>query len=138
MPNYFLAKTDPETYSIKDFSRDKETNWDGVHSYQALAFIKQWQIGDLVIIYHSQGQAKIVGLAEVTSEPEKDLKDPRESWYTKLKFIKEFPEEMQTTLKQIKETGLFNDWYLVRQGRLSTMSCPPEFIEWLKLKGVLE
>ena len=28
--NYFLAKTDPETYSIDQFEKDKKTVWDGV------------------------------------------------------------------------------------------------------------
>ena len=27
---YFLAKTDPETYSIEQFEREHETVWDGV------------------------------------------------------------------------------------------------------------
>jgi predicted RNA-binding protein with PUA-like domain len=28
--NYFLAKTDPDTYSIDDLEREKKTAWDGV------------------------------------------------------------------------------------------------------------
>lgn len=137
MPTYYLAKTDPETYSIEDFKKEKITNWDGVHNYTALIHIKNWKIGDLVLIYHSQGQAKIMGLAKVISEPVKDENDPRTSYYAKLEFIKEFELEKQITLKQIRETGLFDDFMLLRQGRLSTMPCPDNFIEWLKEQGVL-
>jgi predicted RNA-binding protein with PUA-like domain len=135
---YYLAKTDPETYSIDDFKKEKITNWDGVHNYTALMHIKNWQIGDLILVYHSQGQAKIMGLAKVISSPVKDENDPRTSYYAKLEFIKEFEPDKQITLKQIRVSGLFDDFMLVRQGRLSTMPCPDNFIEWLKKLGVLE
>ena len=62
---YFLAKTDPETYSIDDLKRDGTTEWDGVRNPTAVNFIKTMKPGDTVIIYHSQGQAAIVGLAKV-------------------------------------------------------------------------
>jgi predicted RNA-binding protein with PUA-like domain len=134
---YFLAKSDPDTYSIHDMERDQITNWDGVHSHQAVNFIKTWQPGDLVFIYHSQGQNAIVGLVEVLSLPEPDLNDPRKiCWYSKVRFVRKYDEPQQITLKQIKESGLFNDWFLVRQGRLSTMSVPEKFVTWMKGHGV--
>jgi len=37
-----------------------------------------------------------------------------------------------TTLHEIKESGLFPDWALVRQSRLSTMSALPAFVEWMR------
>jgi predicted RNA-binding protein with PUA-like domain len=132
MPKLFLAKTDPETYSIKDLARDQITNWDGVHSNPALLVIRSWEIGDLVLVYHSQGQAKIMGLMEIIGSPVKDENDPRPSWYAKVKFLQEFTEENQVSLKEIKESGLFNDWLLVRQGRLSTMACPDNFTYWFQ------
>jgi hypothetical protein len=39
------------------------------------------------------------------------------------------------TLREIKESHLFDDWALVRQGRLSTMSAPVEFWQWLQKQG---
>jgi predicted RNA-binding protein with PUA-like domain len=137
--NYFLAKTDPETFSIQDFAREKITNWDGVHSYEAINVIKSWQIGDLVLIYHSQGQAKIVGLAKVVTEPIPDSNDKRKiSWCAKLELIRVFEEENQVSLKEIKESQKFVDFKLVKQSRLSTMACPKDFIDWLKIEKNLE
>lgn len=132
MPKLFLAKTDPQTYSISNLIQDQETNWDGVHSNPALLVIRSWQIGDLVLVYHSQGEAKIMGLMEIIGDPVKDENDPRPSWYAKVKFIQEFSAENQVTLKEIKQTGLFTDWLLVRQGRLSTMACPDSFVYWFQ------
>lgn len=137
MPNFFLAKTDPETYSISDLAREKETNWDGVRNYQALIYIKQWEIDDIVFVYHSLGEARIVGLMQVIGEPEKDQNDPRGiSWHAKVKYLKEFPESQKISLKEVKDCGLFADFALVRQSRLSTMKCPDEFVLWLENKGV--
>jgi predicted RNA-binding protein with PUA-like domain len=58
---YFLAKTDSAEYSIEQFERDKATVWDGIRNPLALRAIRSMQPGDDVLIYHSAGQAAIVG-----------------------------------------------------------------------------
>jgi predicted RNA-binding protein with PUA-like domain len=137
MPNYFLAKTEPSAFSIDDLEREGVTNWDGVHSHQAINFIKTWKIGDRVFIYHSVGQASIVGLGEVVSEPEKDMDDERNiSWFARVKFLHKYPADKQISLKKVKESAKFNDFYLVKQGRLSVMSCPDDFVSWLESNGL--
>ena len=67
--NYFLAKTDPDTYSIDNLQKDRRTVWDGVRNPQALRAIRDMRPGDRVFIYHSMGEAAIMGLAAVVSEP---------------------------------------------------------------------
>ena len=131
---YFLAKTDPKTYSIDDLERDKTTVWDGVRSAAALLAIRAMRHGDEVLIYHSQAEAAIVGLARVVSEPRTDLNDPK-SWVVDIAFVRRFTEPV--TLHEIKEGHLFDDWALVRQGRLSTMSVPENVVAWLKEKKAL-
>jgi len=131
---WYLAKTDPETYSIDDLEKDKQTTWDGVKAPQAVIFLKQMQPGDRVLIYHSQGETTIVGEAEVLGNSRPDPKEPR-SWLVDFKFIKKFKEPC-VTLKEIKETGKFKDFRLVRQSRLSTMDVPDEFMKWFKEKVV--
>ena len=37
---YFLAKTDPDTYSLDDLERDGTTEWDGVRNPAAVNAIK--------------------------------------------------------------------------------------------------
>ena len=130
---YFLAKTDPESYSIDDLERDKETVWDGIRNALALRAIQAMRPGDEVLMYHSQGEAAIVGLARVTSEPRPDPKDSK-SWVVDMAFVRRFAQPV--TLREIKESHLFDDWNLVRQGRLSTMSVPDSVIAWLKEKKV--
>jgi predicted RNA-binding protein with PUA-like domain len=127
--SYFLAKTDPETYSIEQFAKEKRTVWDGVRNAQALRAIAAMKRDDRVFIYHSMGEPAIVGLAKVTSEPRPDLKDPKLT-VVDLEYSETFPQPV--ALKEIKESGQFDDWALVRQSRLSTMTAPPEFVAWMK------
>jgi predicted RNA-binding protein with PUA-like domain len=131
---YFLAKTDPTTYSIDDLERDKTTVWDGVRSAAALLAIRAMHPGDEVLIYHSQGETAIVGLARVVSEPRIDPNDPK-SWVVDITFVRRLSQPV--TLREIKESHLFDDWALVRQGRLSTMSVPEKVASWLKEKKAL-
>jgi len=134
MMAYFLAKTDPKTYSIDDLERDRTTVWDGVRSAAALLAIRAMHPDDEVLIYHSQGEAAIVGLAQVVSEPRPDPNDPK-SWVVDIAFIRRFTQPI--TLHEIKESHSFDDWALVRQGRLSTMSVPENVVAWLKEKKAL-
>jgi len=85
--------------------------------------------GDRVFIYHSMGDPCIVGLAKVASEPRPDPKDAKLT-VVDFEFLRTL--EPPTTLHEIKETGLFADWALVRQSRLSTMSALPAFVEWMR------
>lgn len=126
---YFLAKTDPETYSIDQLEKDKKTTWDGVTNPQAVRAIREMKPGDRVLIYHSGGQAAVLGLAKVVSESRPDPKNPK-SAVVDLEFQRRI--EPPVTLAEIKASHEFDDWALVRQGRLSTMAVPDEFIEWLK------
>lgn len=126
---YFLAKTDPKTYSADDLAREKKTTWDGVSNPQALQSIRSMQAGDRVFIYHSQGESAIVALAEVTGEPRPDASNAK-SWVVEMRFVRKV--DPPVTLAEIKTSGLFDDWALVRQGRLSTMTAPESFVNWMR------
>ncbi|MEX0681979.1 MAG: EVE domain-containing protein [Dehalococcoidia bacterium] len=129
---YFLAKTDPETYSIDNLKREGTTTWDGVRNPAAVNAIKTMKPGDTVIIYQSQKDKAVVGLAKVVSDPRPDPNDDR-SWVADFEYVKH--AKRPVTLREIKDSHEFDDWALVRMGRLSTMSAPDEFWEWLQKQG---
>jgi predicted RNA-binding protein with PUA-like domain len=129
--SYFLAKTDPETYSAEQFARDGQTVWDGVRNAQALRAIRAMQSGDRVFIYHSMGDSAVVAVADVLGNSRPDPKDPKLA-VVDLRY--RCPIDPPVTLHEIKESGLFADWALVRQSRLSTMEAPPEFVKWMRAK----
>jgi predicted RNA-binding protein with PUA-like domain len=127
---YYLAKTEPTTYSIDDFSREKQTLWDGVRNAQALQAIRAMRKGDRVFIYHSGGVSAIVGLAEVTGAPQPDPNDEK-SVRVPMKYLRHLPA---TPLAEIKAAGQFADWALIRQSRLSTMAAPDAFVDWMRAR----
>ena len=129
--SYFLAKTDPDTYSLEDLEREKRTIWDGVTNPQAVKAIREMRPGDRVFIYASGGGSAVVGLANVLTAGRPDPKNPR-SAVVDLEFATRL--EPPTTLAEIKQSQKFNDWALVRQGRLSTMSAPEAFVSWMRTR----
>ena len=126
---HFLAKTDPQTYSISDLQREKRTVWDGIRNAQALSAIREMRTNDRVFIYHSGGESAVVGLARVLSPPRPDPGDPKLA-IVDFEFLQRL--EPPATLAEIRGTKRFDGWALIRQSRLSTMPAPPEFVDWMR------
>ncbi|WP_376795264.1 EVE domain-containing protein [Thermogemmatispora sp.] len=132
---YFLVKTEPADYGLDDLERERRTVWDGVRNPQAVRCIAQMRPGDRLLIYHSGSQAALVGLARVVSWPRPDPAEPR-SQVIDIEFVRRLARPL--TLREIKESGLFSDWSLLRQPRLSVMAVPEHFLRWLREQGLLD
>ena len=87
--------------------------------------------GDRVFLYHSMGHAAVVGLADVVGDGRNDNNNPKLA-VADFRFRGHI--DPPVTLREIKESGLFDDWALIRQSRLSTMEAPAEFVKWIKSK----
>lgn len=129
---FFLAKSDPLEYSIDELEKDGVTDWTGVKNAQAQQAIRKMQDGDCVICYHSLGQSTVVGWGYVEGNVWVDAEDPKMSVF-RYRFGGRLKEPI--SLSEIKSTGLFADFSLVRQSRLSTMEVPKEFVAWLKKRA---
>lgn len=130
--NYFLAKSEPSVYSIDDLERDGRTTWDGVTNAQAVRVIGEMRPGDTVFIYHSGKETAVTGVARVASEPRPDPKNAKSN-VVDLEYVGRVAPPV--TLADIKSSGKFDDWSLVRQSRLSTMAAPATFPKWMKSSG---
>ena len=120
MPNHWLLKTEPSTYSWDDLVREKTAVWDGVSNPVALRNLAAMKPGDDALIYHTGDEKAVVGLARVTKAayPDPKAKDPK-LLVVELAPVK--PATRQVTLAEIKADGLFRESPLVRQGRLSVV-----------------
>ena len=87
MKQYWLLKSEPETFSLDDLmSRPNKTEpWDGVRNYQARNFLRDdIKKGDMAFFYHSNCKTpSIVGIVEVTKEgyPDKTAFDPKSKYF---------------------------------------------------------
>lgn len=132
--HYFLAKTDPKTYSIDDFAKEKITTWSGVRNPVAVKVLQSMRKGDRVFIYHSQGEGAIRGIARVVGNSRPDPKDAK-SWLVDFAFMRAYTEPF-ITIKEIKRIQAFKDFDLVRVSRLSTMTVPLHVVAWLRENGL--
>ncbi len=118
--NYWLLKTEPGDYSWQDLKNEGTDSWDGVKGSGALKHMRSMKLGDKVFIYHTGKEKAIVGTATVTREayPDPNSNDER-LLVIDLEAGPALPKPV--TLIEIKQSGNFTDWELVRQPRLSVM-----------------
>ena len=140
---YWLMKSEPYAYSLDDLERDGWTHWDGVRNFKARNYMKEMEIGDGVLFYHSNAKPPgIAGVARVCRlaypdftqfDPKSKYHDPRATeekpwWYmVDIEFVARFPEEIGLpvlrTLPELAGMSL-----LKRGQRLSVQRVTPE--EW--------
>jgi predicted RNA-binding protein with PUA-like domain len=130
MPQYWILKTDTDTYSFDDLARERRAVWDGVSNALALKHIRSMAKGDQVLIYHSGEEKALVGFARVASAP---YPDPRQD-DSKLTVVdieagKRLPRPV--TLAEVKADPAFADLALVRMSRLSVI--PVSESHWKRL-----
>ena len=70
--NYFLVKSEPETYSWEQFLKEGKTMWEGVRNYAARKNLRSMKVGDLVLFYHSGAGKCVKGIAKVVKEAYQD------------------------------------------------------------------
>ncbi len=121
--NYWMVKTEPNSYSWEDFVKKGEDVWDGVRNYQARNFLNQMQVGDPVLFYHSGKDKAVVGIAEVSQEAFPDPKD--EAWVAVRLKVKQALNQ-PVTLETIKAEDRLSAMLMLRQSRLSVMAVTKE------------
>lgn len=119
MMNYFLVKSEPETYSWQQFEKDRKTMWEGVRNFAARKNLRSMKKGDLVLFYHSGKDKAVMGIAKVVKEAYQDP-TTTEDWSV-VDLAVEKPLKKPVTLAQIKAQKRLHNIYLIRQGRLSVM-----------------
>lgn len=133
--NYWLMKSEPETFGIDHLKKMKRDHWDGVRNYQARNMMRdEMKKGDLVFFYHSNTVPPgIVGMMEVVKEsypdftafdPESKYYDPKSTqdkprWFmVDVKFKQKF--DRMITLEELKGKKSLEDMLILRKGnRLS-------------------
>lgn len=127
---YWLVKSEPESYSWDDLVRDGKTAWTGVRNYTARIHLNAMRAGDEVLFYHSVTDKSIVGIARVSKTAFPDTTADEDGWVAvELAPVK--PLAKPVTLAQIKAEPSLKEIGLVRQGRLSVM--PLKAAEYAKI-----
>ena len=130
MPNSWLLKTEPSTYSFARLAQERRAVWDGVRNNLALSHLRGMKEGDRVLIYHTGKEKQVVGTARVVraAYPDPSQQDPK---LVVVDLEAEGPLAAPVTLSAIKADPVFKEFPLVRMGRLSVMPVPVDL--WKRL-----
>src|SRR5580704_12861203 len=116
--NYWLVKSEPESYAWSQLVADGRTSWTGVRNYQARNHLRAMKSGDPVLFYHSVSEKEIVGLARVVREASPDPTAEEGDWSC-VELAPVCPLVRPVSLETIKGDKILKDMALVKNSRLS-------------------
>ena len=133
MKNYWLVKSEPDSYSWDDLVAEGKTSWTGVRNFTARNNLRNMHVGDEVLFYHSVTDKAVVGIAKVVRAAYPDPTAKEGDWSAvDLAPIRRLRNPV--TLDQIKTKRSLENISLVRQSRLSVQAlAAAEFREILRL-----
>ncbi|CAE7681643.1 Thyn1 [Symbiodinium microadriaticum] len=132
--NYWLIKSEPNTYSWDDFVKLGRDHWDGVRNYQARNNMKNMKEGDLALFYHSVNEKSVIGVAKVVREFYQDPTTDDERWVV-VDFVPEYKLNRSISLEEIKSDDRLSEMVLVRNSRLSVQPVKKEEFDIIIGKG---
>ena len=116
--NYWLVKSEPESYSWAQFVKDGRTAWTGVRNYQARIHLRAMKTGDRVLFYHSNEGKNMVGIAKVVKAAYPDSTAAEGDWVC-VDLAPVTPLAKPVGLDMVKTDSLLQAMVLVKNSRLS-------------------
>jgi predicted RNA-binding protein with PUA-like domain len=129
----WLVKEEPENYNFDQFMADGSTVWSGVRNPVAQKHLRAMQKGDRVFFYHTGNEKAIVGTARVAVPAYPDPAEPGGNLVV-VEMVPDKKLKRPVTLAEIKASGKFADFALVRIPRLSVMPVTEE--QWTAIEAM--
>ena len=117
---YWLVKSEPESYAWADLVRDRRTAWTGVRNYAARLHLRAMRPGDRVLFYESVSTKAVVGIAEVSRAAFADETTAEAGWVA-VELAASRSLGRPVTLEQLRSEPALADMVLFRQSRLSVL-----------------
>jgi len=124
---YWLIKSEPETFSWQQQVGNGVEPWTGVRNYQARNNLSAMRCGDLAFFYHSVSDKEIVGVVEVVREAYPDPTAEGGKWVC-VDVAARGAFAVPVSLAIIKADPALSEMALLRQSRLSV--APVREAEW--------
>ena len=116
--DYWLVKSEPETYAWAQFVKEGRTAWTGVRNYQARIYLRAMKSGDCALFYHSNEGKSVVGIAKIVKAAYPDPTATEGDWAC----VDLAPAAVLANpvgLDRIKTDKLLQEMVLVKNSRLS-------------------
>ncbi|OGG50021.1 EVE domain-containing protein [Candidatus Kaiserbacteria bacterium RIFCSPHIGHO2_01_FULL_54_36] len=130
---YWLLKSEPETFGIVHLEKAKKEPWTGVRNFVARNYMRdKMRVGDLCLFCHTGKLKGIAGIAKVASraypdpsqfDKKSDYYEPRASydkpywWLVDIAFVKKFKKPV--LVGELKSDPALSNMILFRAPRLS-------------------
>jgi predicted RNA-binding protein with PUA-like domain len=148
MKQYWLMKSEPDTFGIADLARVKVEPWSGVRSMFARFHMRQMNVGDEVLFHHSScNPPGVAGLARVvrTKVIDETQFDPQSPYFDEkatrekpiwdcvdVEYVSTFPHLV--SMERLRADPALADMVVLKQGRLSVQPVQPhEFARIVEL-----
>ncbi len=118
--NYWLVKSDPESYSFQDLVNDKKTEWTGVRNYAARLHLLAMAKGDEVLVYHSNIEKAVMGSCKVSKAAFPDPTATEGQWVA-VELSSPKAVKHPLSLAEMKTHPELANIGLIKIGRLSVM-----------------
>jgi len=116
--NFWIVKSEPESYSWTQLEQEGKTAWTGVRNFAARLHLRTMKSGDLVFFYHSGEEKAAVGFSRVTKEFYPDPTAEEGDWScVDLVPVKALAKPVK--LAQIKTDPILKEMVMAKQSRLS-------------------
>lgn len=122
---YWLIKSEPNTYSWDDLVKLGQDHWDGVRNYAARNNMKLMKEGDLALFYHSVNGKEVIGIAKVVREHYPDPTTDDDRWVV-VDFVPQEKLKKPISLETIKADSQLQEMVLVNNSRLSVQPVKKE------------
>ena len=135
---YWLLKSEPETYAWTDLCRLKRDMWDGVRNYQARNYLRQMQQGDQALFYHSGKERAVQGVVEIVRPyyPDPTAEAPHNWVVVDVVPLRKLSAPI--TLQRLREEESLKDIALLKSPRLSVQPLTQEaFLHILSIDETL-
>ncbi len=152
MARCWLMKSEPEVYSIDDLKRDGSTCWEGVRNYQARNLMREMEVGDPVLFYHSNAKPPgVAGLARVSRSAYPDhfsweeghkYFDPKSApetprwWMVDVEYVDTLPTSCRSTRLK-SAAGDLENMVVTKRSRLSVQPVQPDEYDIVRQLGGL-
>ncbi len=117
---YWLIKSEPNTYAYDKLVEQERTTWDGVRNFEARNNLRAMKEGDLALFYHSSVGKEVVGVARILREAYADPTAKGEDWSV-VDVAPAFALEKPVTLEQMKKDAALKGLQLITRSRLSVV-----------------
>jgi predicted RNA-binding protein with PUA-like domain len=117
----WIVKTEPGAYSFETLLKEGRTAWTGIRNFAARNYLREMNVDDVLLVYHTGAQKAVVGLAAVSRAAYPDPSAPAGEDWSAVDVVPLYPLAAPVPLSLIRDTPALAGVMLLTHERLSVV-----------------